>query len=61
MPGKHHFAFVDLETSSDAARAVKELNGADWGGEQLKVNIASGLPKKIEQRGQMWRRDAAEA
>jgi hypothetical protein len=50
-----------MATSSDAARAVKALNGADWEGEQLRVNIAGNMPKKIEQRGQMWRRDGAEA
>ncbi|CAP36102.1 Protein CBG18684 [Caenorhabditis briggsae] len=35
------FAFVEFSEQQSAERAVNELNGADFNGRQLRVNIAS--------------------
>ncbi|EGT38460.1 hypothetical protein CAEBREN_15135 [Caenorhabditis brenneri] len=35
------FAFVEFADEAGAQRAVNELNGADFNGRQLRVNLAS--------------------
>jgi len=34
------FGFVELASSSDAAKAIESLNGRDWNGRRLTVNEA---------------------
>ncbi|MBW4631218.1 MAG: RNA-binding protein [Iphinoe sp. HA4291-MV1] len=37
---KRGFAFVEMETEADEAKAIEELDGAEWMGRNLKVNKA---------------------
>ncbi|MTJ12010.1 RNA-binding protein [Anabaena sp. UHCC 0187] len=41
------FAFVEMETEADEAKAIEALDGAEWMGRNLKVNKA----KPKEDRG----------
>ena len=41
------FAFVEMDSASDGANAIEQLNGVELGGRQLKVNEA----KAREDRG----------
>jgi hypothetical protein len=50
-PGKHHYAFVDLEDEEEAMKAIKSLDGMLWNGGRLKVRVPTDLPDKIAQRG----------
>lgn len=50
LPGKHNFAFVDLESRSEADRAVKALNDRAWDGIVLQVQIARTMAPRMEQR-----------
>lgn len=50
-PGKHHYAFVDLEDEDEAMKAIKNLDGIQWNGGRLKVRVPMDLPEKIAQRG----------
>ncbi len=34
------FGFVEMDTEEQEAKAIAELDGADWMGRQLKVNAA---------------------
>jgi RNA recognition motif-containing protein len=34
------FAFVEMNSSTEEAKAIDELNGAEWMGRELKVNEA---------------------
>lgn len=34
------FAFVEMDSSTEEAKAIDELNGAEWMGRELKVNEA---------------------
>lgn len=50
-PGKHHYAFVDLEDEAEAMKAIKSLDGRQWNGGRLKVRVPVDLPEKIAKRG----------
>jgi len=39
------FGFVTMENRKDAARAIDQLNGADFNGRRLVVNIATDRPR----------------
>ncbi|KAL6851159.1 hypothetical protein ACO1O0_008287 [Amphichorda felina] len=54
LPGKHHYAFVDLGTEEEALAAVKALNGRSWTESRLKVRVQSELPQEIEERGRRY-------
>jgi RNA recognition motif-containing protein len=41
------FAFVEMEADSEEAKAIAELDGAEWMGRQMKVNPA----REREDRG----------
>jgi len=49
------FAFVEFENEETAQAAVKELDGAEFGGRTLKVNIAK--PRESRPRGGGDRRE----
>lgn len=34
------FGFVEMASAEEAEKAIEELDGADFGGRQLKVNVA---------------------
>lgn len=34
------FGFVEMDSDSDAQRAIEELDGSDYGGRQINVNVA---------------------
>lgn len=34
------FGFVEMESDTDAQRAIEELDGSDYGGRQINVNVA---------------------
>jgi RNA recognition motif-containing protein len=34
------FAFVEMQNESEEAKAIAELDGAEWMGRELKVNMA---------------------
>ncbi len=38
------FGFVEMQTDEDAARAVAEMNGTEFGGRKLTVNEAHDRP-----------------
>ena len=40
------FGFVEMEGSEDAERAIKELNGTQWDGRQIKVSEDRGKQQK---------------
>jgi hypothetical protein len=54
-PGKHHYAFVDMENEEEANKAIEALDGTLWNGSPLKVRVPIDLPEKIAQRGTRWR------
>lgn len=39
------FAFVEMSQASDAANAIKSLDGSDLGGRSLRVNEAEDKPR----------------
>lgn len=43
------FAFVDMETETEEAAAIADLDGAEWLGRTLKVNTAK--PRTDRKRG----------
>ena len=43
------FGFVEM-ADSDAARAIQELNGTDFGGRTLRINEAQKRPQKPTRR-----------
>lgn len=53
-PGKHHYAFVDLETRDEAYAAIEALDGLLWHGSRLKVRVPADLPQKIRERGSRY-------
>jgi RNA recognition motif-containing protein len=53
-PGKHHYAFVDMEDEEEALKAIRNLDGILWNGTRLKVRVPVDLPEKIAQRGTRW-------
>ena len=53
-PGRHHYAFVDLESEEEAMKAIQTLHGQIWNGAPLKVRVPVDLPEKIAQRGTRW-------
>lgn len=38
------FGFVEMSSDDDASRAVSELDGSDYGGRKLTVNVAHERP-----------------
>ncbi|KAI9148948.1 Protein NAM8 [Paramyrothecium foliicola] len=54
-PGKHHYAFVDLESKEEVDAAIAALNGRAWRGSRLKVQMPLDLPGRIAERGTRWR------
>lgn len=40
------FAFVEMENEADEAKAIEELDGAEWMGRDLKVNKARPPQKR---------------
>lgn len=34
------FGFVEMDSADEAQRAIDELDGSDFGGRQIKVNVA---------------------
>ncbi|KAI9183044.1 hypothetical protein H9P43_003960 [Blastocladiella emersonii ATCC 22665] len=46
--GKRRFAFVELESAAEQARAVAELQGADFGGKPVTVQVAMAKPPRVE-------------
>jgi len=44
------FAFVEMETEAEEAKAIDELDGAEWMGRSMKVNKAK--PREDEGGGQ---------
>lgn len=58
-PGKHHYAFVDLEDEEEAMKAIQTLDGKPWNGTRIKVRVPVDLPEKIAQRGTRWGTAAA--
>jgi RNA recognition motif-containing protein len=51
------FAFVEMTSDADAARAVRECDGTDFGGRGLRVNIAEPRSAAGGNRGSQGRRD----
>jgi RNA recognition motif-containing protein len=47
------FGFVEM-SSSDAARAIQNLNGQEMGGRVLKVNAAEDKPRKTGGGQRRW-------
>jgi len=39
------FAFVEMSEASDAAKAIKDLDGSELGGRNLRVNEAEDKPR----------------
>ncbi|CAG9984073.1 unnamed protein product [Clonostachys byssicola] len=60
-PGKHHYAFVDLETREDVSWAIETLDGTLWKGTRLKVQPPAGIPKRIVERGTRWKDSGEQA
>ncbi|PHH72092.1 hypothetical protein CDD80_4778 [Ophiocordyceps camponoti-rufipedis] len=46
-PGNHHYCFVDFKTRTEAASAIKALNGKPVPGGSLTVALARGIPEKL--------------
>jgi hypothetical protein len=47
---KGYYVFVDLRTADEAARAVRELNGAKAWNRAVTVNLAKKHSWKVEER-----------
>ena len=45
MPGKHHYAFVDLVNRQEGQDAIRALDGTDWAGSAIKVREAKQLQR----------------
>jgi hypothetical protein len=56
-PGKHHYAFVDLESKEEVHRAIETLQGLEWEGARLRVQMPTGIPSKIIRRSTPWDKD----
>jgi RNA recognition motif-containing protein len=51
MPGKHHYAFVDLVNRQEGQEAIRALDGTDWAGSPIKVREAKQLQRDNRSRG----------
>ena len=40
------FGFVELEDDAEAQKAIKEMNGADWGGRAIVVSVARPMEER---------------
>ncbi|CAH0040982.1 unnamed protein product, partial [Clonostachys rhizophaga] len=60
-PGKHHYAFVDLETREDVAWAIETLDGTLWQGSRLRVQPPARIPVRIAERGIRWKGSGEQA
>ena len=54
QPGNHYYVFVDMESPEEANRAIKELNGSEFMGSNLRINRAKGDSHKPAER-ERWR------
>ncbi|KAI1210805.1 RNA-binding domain-containing protein [Annulohypoxylon truncatum] len=59
-PGNHDYCFVDFATPEEAQAAMDALNGIDFRGSKLKVNLASGRSPKWQERDNLNANDADE-
>ncbi|KAI1442449.1 RNA-binding domain-containing protein [Annulohypoxylon stygium] len=57
-PGHHDFCFVDFASPEQAQAAIEAVNGADFRGGKLKVNLASGRSNKWQERDNLNSYDA---
>ncbi|KAL1844330.1 hypothetical protein VTJ49DRAFT_9 [Mycothermus thermophilus] len=57
--GQHHYCFVDFPTAEEAERARRALNGAEWNGWKLVVQLAKGLATPLN--GQDSRPDGVDS
>ncbi|MFH0953562.1 MAG: RNA-binding protein [Verrucomicrobiota bacterium] len=48
------FAFVEMGTDEEAAKAISELNGKDLGGRALVVNEAKPREERARSGGSKW-------
>ncbi|MEB3162953.1 MAG: RNA-binding protein [Prochlorothrix sp.] len=48
------FAFVDMETETEEAAAIADLDGAEWLGRTLKVNTAKPRTDRKRSGGGSW-------
>lgn len=40
------FGFVELEDDAEAQKAIKEMNGSDWGGRAIVVSVARPMEER---------------
>ncbi|KAI0884938.1 RNA-binding domain-containing protein, partial [Annulohypoxylon maeteangense] len=57
-PGNHDFCFVDFATPEQAQAAMEAVNGTEFSGGNLKVNLASGRSRKWQERDNLNGNDA---